>query len=82
LEPVISERTLWLHHDKHHQSYVDGLNKAESHLAGARKNNNYKYIRYWENELAFNGSGSILHSIFWTIMAPLGLGGQPCVNFM
>jgi superoxide dismutase, Fe-Mn family len=77
LEPVISERTLRLHHDKHHQSYVNGLNKAEIHLAEARKNNNYKYIKYWQNKLAFNGSGHILHSIFWTIMAPLGLGGQP-----
>lgn len=77
LEPAISQTTLRFHHDKHHKSYVDGLNKAEIQLEDARKKNDYEYIKYWEKELAFNGSGHILHSIFWTIMAPLGIGGQP-----
>ncbi len=80
LEPVISERTLRLHHDKHHKAYVDGLNKAETSLVEARQKNDYTYIKYWENELAFNGSGHILHSIYWTIMTPAGTGGQPGVN--
>jgi len=30
--------------------------------------------------LAFNGSGHILHSIFWTVMAPLGRGGKPGIH--
>ncbi|MFZ7101763.1 MAG: superoxide dismutase [Peptococcaceae bacterium] len=77
LEPVISEETLKLHHDKHHKSYVDGLNKAELSLWQARRINNYDDIKYWENELSFNGSGHILHSIYWTNMAPPGTGGQP-----
>jgi superoxide dismutase, Fe-Mn family len=77
LEPIISQTTLKFHHDKHHKTYVDGLNKAEIKLEEARKKSDYDYIKYWENELAFNGSGHILHSIFWTIMAPLGIGGQP-----
>lgn len=77
LEPVISAETLMLHHDKHHKSYVDGLNRAELYLAEARNTGNIEYIKYWENELAFNGSGHILHSIYWTIMAPVGRGGQP-----
>lgn len=77
LEPIISEKTLRIHHDKHHKSYVDGLNKAEANLVQARKNNNFEYIKYWENELAFNGSGHILHSILWTVMAPMKMGGQP-----
>ncbi|EMS71815.1 superoxide dismutase [Ruminiclostridium cellobioparum] len=77
LEPVISQTTLRLHHDKHHKTYVDGLNKAEISLEQARRSNNYDLIKYWENELAFNGSGHILHSIYWTIMAPLGMGGKP-----
>lgn len=77
LEPVIGQETLRIHHDKHHKSYVEGLNKAELNLVEVRKNNNYEYIKYWENQLAFNGSGHILHSIYWTIMAPIGTGGQP-----
>lgn len=77
LEPIISEETLKLHHDKHHKSYVDGLNTAELNLVKARNNNDFEYIKYWENELSFNGSGHILHSIYWTIMAPLNYGGEP-----
>ena len=80
LEPVISEKTLKLHHDKHHQAYVEGLNKAELNLVEARRVNQYEFIKFWENELAFNGSGHILHSIYWTIMAPIGTGGQPGIN--
>lgn len=80
LEPVISQTALRIHHDKHHKAYVDGLNRAEINLEEARKQNNYEYVKYWENELAFNGSGHILHSIFWTIMSPLGMGGQPGTN--
>lgn len=77
LEPVIGAETLRLHHDKHHKAYVDGLNKAETALVEVRKSNDDQYLKYWENELAFHGSGHILHSIYWTIMAPLRMGGQP-----
>lgn len=77
LEPVIGEQTLRIHHDRHHKSYVDGLNRAELYLVEARKTDDMELIKYWENELAFNGSGHILHSIYWTIMAPIGTGGQP-----
>jgi Fe-Mn family superoxide dismutase len=77
LEPVISQRTMKIHHDKHHKSYVDGLNRAEINLVDVRRKSDYEYIKYWEKELAFNGSGHILHSIFWTVMAPQGMGGQP-----
>ncbi len=76
LEPVISEETLKAHHDHHHKAYVDGLNKAELALAEVRNKGDYSFIKYWENELAFNGSGHILHSIYWTILAPKGYGGE------
>lgn len=76
LEPVLGQETLRIHHDKHHKSYVDGLNNAEINLVEARENGDYSLIKYWENELAFNGSGHILHSIYWTIMAPLEVPSQ------
>lgn len=76
LEPLISEKTLRIHHDRHHLSYVEGLNKAELRLMEARQSGNYSEIKHWQRELAFNGSGHILHSIFWTIMTPISTG-QP-----
>lgn len=77
LEPVITATTLRFHHDHHHKSYVEGLNKAEIKLAEARQNKDFALIKHWERELAFHGSGHILHSIYWTVMAPIGSGGQP-----
>jgi len=77
LEPVISAATLRFHHDNHHKSYVEGLNKAEHKLVEARQKRDFALIKHWERELAFHGSGHILHSIYWTVMSPIGSGGQP-----
>ncbi|MBW7474895.1 DUF2935 domain-containing protein [Paenibacillus oenotherae] len=74
LEPHIDEATMRIHHDKHHQSYVDGLNRAEKELEKARQQNDFDLIKHWERELAFNGAGHYLHSIFWNIMSPHGGG--------
>lgn len=76
LEPYIDERIMRLHHDKHHRSYVNGLNKAERELEKARRTNNFDLVKHWERELAFNGAGHYLHTIFWNIMSPDG-GGKP-----
>jgi Fe-Mn family superoxide dismutase len=76
LEPYISEQIMILHHDRHHKSYVDGLNKAEIMMQKARKENDYALIKHWEREAAFHGSGHYLHTIFWEIMNPKG-GGKP-----
>ncbi len=72
LEPHIDEQTMRLHHDKHHQSYVDGLNTAEKKLAEAREKDNFDLIKHWEREAAFHGAGHYLHTIFWNIMSPKG----------
>ena len=76
LEPYISEEITELHHQKHHQSYVDGLNKAEKKLKIARKDNDFSLVKHWSRELAFHGSGHYLHTIFWNNMSPNG-GGKP-----
>ncbi|GGK19717.1 superoxide dismutase [Caldalkalibacillus thermarum] len=76
LEPYISQEIMRLHHRKHHQSYVDGLNRAEKKMAEARRTGNFELIRHWEREAAFNGSGHYLHTIFWNNMSPNG-GGEP-----
>jgi Fe-Mn family superoxide dismutase len=76
LEPYISEEIMKLHHQKHHQSYVDGLNKAEIHLEKARQTGDFSLVKHWSRELAFHGSGHYLHTIFWNNMSPTG-GGKP-----
>ncbi|WP_240675878.1 superoxide dismutase [Ammoniphilus sp. CFH 90114] len=76
LEPHIDEKTMRLHHDVHHQSYVDGLNKAEKEMQKARKAGDFALIKHWEREAAFHGAGHYLHTIFWNNMRPGG-GGSP-----
>lgn len=76
LEPVIDREIMRLHHLKHHQGYVDGLNKAEKELQKARQTGDFSLIKHWEREAAFHGSGHYLHTIFWNIMIPNG-GGTP-----
>lgn len=76
LEPYYDEATLRLHHDKHHAAYVTGLNAAEDKLATALQVGDFGGIKAICKELAFHGSGHILHSIFWTNMKQGG-GGEP-----
>ncbi|MCQ6273828.1 superoxide dismutase [Bacillus sp. V3B] len=76
LQPYISEEIMKLHHTKHHQSYVDGLNKAEKKLKEARKSGDFALVKHWSRELAFHGSGHNLHTVFWNNMSPKG-GGEP-----
>ncbi|KUP07825.1 superoxide dismutase [Bacillus coahuilensis m2-6] len=76
LEPYISKEIMRLHHQKHHQSYVNGLNKSEKKLLEARTTGDFSLVKHWERELAFHGSGHYLHTIFWEILSPSG-GGRP-----
>ncbi|MAY73297.1 MAG: superoxide dismutase [Phycisphaerae bacterium] len=80
LEPHIDEQTMSIHHDKHHAGYVKGLNKALGELEGIRTGSaDPGLIKHWSRELAFNGSGHVNHTLFWTGMAPSsdGGGGRP-----
>ena len=77
LEPIIDAKTMEIHHDKHHKKYVDDLNAAELLLVKAREQNDWQTISYLEDQLAFNGSGHILHSVYWTNMTRPGTGGKP-----
>jgi Fe-Mn family superoxide dismutase len=76
LEPHYSARILELHHDKHHKAYVDGVNAALDKLSAAREADDLGAIVGLEKTLAFNLSGHVLHTIFWTNLSPEG-GDRP-----
>jgi Fe-Mn family superoxide dismutase len=76
LEPHVSGRILELHHDKHHGAYVKGANAALERLEEARAKVDLGALPGLERALAFNVSGHVLHSIFWTNLAPKA-GGRP-----
>jgi Fe-Mn family superoxide dismutase len=76
LEPHYSAEILELHHDKHHAAYVAGANTTLEKLADAREKGEYGNIVGLEKTLAFNLSGHVLHSIFWTNLSPDG-GDKP-----
>ncbi len=82
LEPHIDSRTMEVHHDKHHATYVANLNKAlEGHDVGeptiedllANLDNLPEDIRMIVRN---NGGGHANHTLFWNIMSSKG-GGQP-----
>ncbi|KAL0071211.1 Superoxide dismutase [Mn], mitochondrial [Marasmius tenuissimus] len=74
LEPHISEEIMKLHHSKHHQTYVNGLNTAEESFAKA---GSVKEKIALQPALKFNGGGHINHSLFWKNLAPAsGDGGK------
>jgi len=71
LEPYVDAPTMALHHDKHHQAYVNGLNKALAALEAARKSGSetdLARIPGLTMEVAFHGSGHALHTVFWKNM--------------
>jgi Fe-Mn family superoxide dismutase len=75
LAPYISEEQLKIHHDKHHQAYVNGANAIFDKLDKARKESADIDMKATLKELSFHVGGHILHSIFWENMAPAGKGG-------
>ncbi|MCJ7559684.1 superoxide dismutase [Candidatus Bathyarchaeota archaeon] len=75
LAPYMSEEQLKLHHDKHHQAYVNGANAIFEKLDKARKENMDLDMKSTLKELSFHIGGHLLHSTFWENMAPPGKGG-------
>jgi superoxide dismutase, Fe-Mn family len=76
LEPHISAGIVALHHGKHHAAYVAGANTALEKLAAAREANQFDAIVGLEKSLAFNLSGHVMHTLYWSNLSPTG-GGEP-----
>ena len=82
LEPHIDEATMKLHHDKHHQAYVDKVNAALEGTEWADKPiedviaNLSQIPDDKRTAVRNNGGGHYNHSLFWEWMSPDG-GGEP-----
>jgi Fe-Mn family superoxide dismutase len=82
LEPTIDEETMRLHHDKHHQAYVDNANAALAGTPWADRPVEQVLVEIdllpEEKRTAVrnNAGGHANHSLFWEIMSPDG-GGEP-----
>ena len=82
LEPHIDEQTMHLHHDKHHQAYVDNANKALAGTEWADKPveevlaNLSSLPADKQGPVRNNAGGHANHSLFWTVLSPSG-GGTP-----
>jgi len=77
LEPFIDAQTMEIHHDKHHQAYVDKLNAAianDPSLTGKTieeiLSDTSKINEDIRKAVINNGGGHLNHSIFWEVMAP------------
>ena len=75
LEPYISEEQLKIHHQKHHQSYVNGANAILKNLDKVRQQNSDIDLKSTLKSFSFNIGGHVLHSLFWPNLAPAGKGG-------
>lgn len=75
LQPSISPDQLTLHHQKHHQAYVTGANAILERLDKTRKEDTDFDVKATLKELSFHIGGHLLHSLFWTNIAPPGKGG-------
>ena len=76
LEPHLSGRIMELHHDKHHRAYVEGANRTLDKLEEMRAHGSSAGAGQLAQALAFYAPGHILHSLFWTSLAPKA-GGEP-----
>ena len=82
LEPHIDEATMRVHHDKHHQAYVDKANAALEGTEWAEKpiedvlKNLGSLPSDKQTPVRNNGGGHYNHSLFWEWLSPDG-GGQP-----
>ncbi len=84
LEPFIDKKTMEIHHQKHHQSYVDGLNKSLEEIDGSFHPQYITSIlsdlksipEHSRTKINFFGGGFENHRLFWETMNPNG-GGSP-----
>lgn len=83
LEPYIDEKTMTIHHTKHHQTYVNNLNSTLQNYKDLAEKPIEQLLREINSvpeqirqAVINNGGGHANHSLFWVIMGP-NMGGEP-----
>ena len=83
LDPYIDPQTMQVHHDLHHQAYVNNLNAALEKYPELQSKSPEELIKDLSNlpqditgAVRNNGGGHVNHTMFWQIMAP-NAGGEP-----
>ena len=76
LEPHIDALTMEIHYTKHHQAYVDNLNKlcSDMHIHDPNLENILRMVSKYPQGVRNNAGGHWNHSMFWTIIKPNGGG--------
>jgi Fe-Mn family superoxide dismutase len=85
LEPYIDAETMRIHHDRHHQSYVDGLMKAvdlRSDLGNLSIENILARVSQYPPTVRNNGGGHFNHALFWKLLAPSSDPRKPSTSFV
>jgi len=80
LEPAIDKETMVIHHDKHHQTYVDNLNKtveANAELAGLSMEEMFARMSSLPRAARNNAGGVWNHTLFFDGLAPADEAGEP-----
>ncbi|QQD16140.1 superoxide dismutase [Sphingobacterium sp. UDSM-2020] len=72
LEPHFDTQTMTIHHSRHHQVYVDNLNKAleQDDIKNLELPDLIKHISKYSPAVRNNGGGHYNHSLFWSILSP------------
>ncbi|MCX6628071.1 MAG: superoxide dismutase [Candidatus Solibacter sp.] len=84
LEPYIDAATMQIHHDKHHQAYVDNLNKAVGADAALSRMSVDELLQHLDTvpaairtQVRNHGGGHANHSLFWQTLCPAAKSGKP-----
>lgn len=82
LAPIVSERTVTLHHGVHQRGYVDGVNRDLAQLYSVRQQAytpeaRRPMRRSLAESLSYNLGGAYLHDLYWRSLAAPGQGGAP-----
>ena len=88
LEPYIDAQTMQIHHDKHHQAYVDNLNRAVSSDPSLSKMSVEELLQGLDDlpaavrtQVRNQGGGHYNHTLFWQILTPASKSGKPSGEF-